>query len=222
MLTAHNIGHVALSASFCFYCIYFLPQIWHNAKAANAQSLSRFLHLLFVFGAACDWVYGAGHHLPWQYRLVTFIFLSLLLVQHIQIRPDGKYPLKDKRYLITSAVVLLTYAAAFLLATVAAHYPTSTLNAFGFISSTCWMAAFIPQLVKNYRRRSGLGISHLFIAITFVTAGLDFIAAVYLRWPLPSLVAPPILAALHALCWLQQRYYRSKARSPSNNSFISS
>jgi len=199
-----TIGQVSLSLSFFVYCIYFLPQIWHNRKAENARSISVWLQLIYVLGYSADWLYGAAAHLEWQYRCVSLIGLLALCYQQWQMRGvGGKY----RNYLLSTIAVLIMVIGSLALSFVNLPLPT---NGLGTISMLCAIFAFVPQLIANYKSKNGQAISHLFIGITLICAVLDMVSAICLSWPWPSWVSPPALFILHIACWFQQRKYREE------------
>jgi uncharacterized protein with PQ loop repeat len=201
----HTIGQLSLSFSFVIYCVYFLPQIWHNRKTENARSISYGLQLIYVLAYSADWLYGAAAQLEWQYRCVTLIGILALSYQQWQMRPaiDDR----DHRYKWCTLAVITMITCSLLLSLFAKqlHFP---INGLGLLSMLGAVFAFVPQLFANYRKKTGQAISHAFIAITLVCASLDMISAICLNWPWPSWVSPPALFTLHVFCWWQQRGYR--------------
>ena len=205
-MNAAPIGQISLSISFFFYCIYFLPQVWHNRKPENVAKISCWLQLLYMLGYSTDWLYGAAAHLEWQYRCVTLIGLVFLCYQQWQMRSN------KRSYLLTLSAVTLMIVLSLGLSLLAVK-SVLLVNGLGTTSMLCAVLSFIPQLIRNYKQKSGQAISHLFISITLICAALDMISAVYLHWPWPSLVSPPALFVLHVACWVQQRHYRGRLSS---------
>lgn len=206
-----SIGHITLNISLFFYVIYFFPQLWRNYKNVSKSSISYGLHGLYCLAAAADWIYGAGFQMNWQYRMVTAIFALALLIQHLQIRPRCTQSNKQSSYRQLTIAMLILTLVALGLSDIGTALPQSVLTSLGYLSSLCWFAAFIPQIIANHQTKNGKALSHLFILITIITAGLDWVSAVALHWATPSLIAPPCLALLHTLCWWQQSHYRKKA-----------
>lgn len=199
------IGEISLSIAFLLYLIYFFPQLWHNHEQEGTLHLSPWLQLLYIIGYCTDWLYGHAANLQWQYRCVTLVGLACLVYQQWQLKPKNSKEMVPYFLFTGAAVVLIT--ASFLFSLLPIEYLPSS-SWVGMISLACFSVAFTPQLIHNYHIKNGAAISHQFILLTVSCATLDFIAAFCLDWPLPSLVAPPVLIALNGLCWLQQRHYR--------------
>jgi hypothetical protein len=216
-MKAELIGQLSLSLSFLFYCLYFLPQIWHNRRPENARTISNWLQLTYVLGYCSDWLYGAAAHLEWQYRCVTLIGILALCYQQWQMRP--RLPSNKAHYRRLSTLVAMMVASALIGSLYLPARQPQMVNSLGTLSMLCSIFAFVPQLVRNYQHKNGQAISHAFIAITLICACLDMVSAIFLHWPWPSLVGPPALFLLHLACWLQQAHYRrpgmAEARSTS-------
>ena len=204
-MDTHIIGEISLSISFFLYILYFLPQLWHNHANKGNPHLSFWLQLIYVLGYSADWIYGYTAHLPWQYRWVTLIGIFALIYQHWQMKPLDIKRIPAYFLLTTAVVTLFTFSFLFSLIPRDQLPPVAWL---GTLSVFCFALAFVPQLIHNHQTRNGAAISHVFIGITIACAVLDFISAICLQWPWPSLVAPPLLITLNAYCWLQQRHFR--------------
>jgi uncharacterized protein with PQ loop repeat len=202
-----SIGQLSLSLSFFVYCLYFLPQIWHNRKPSHARYISRFLQLIYVLGYSADWLYGAAAHLEWQYRCVSLIGIFALSYQQWQMRPPSG---GERSYGLHSFAVASMILTSFVFSLFFTIKGTLATNAFGTISMLCAMFALTPQLIRNYKDKNGLAISHFFIGMTLIGCILDMISAIFLHWPWQSLVSPPILFIIQLSCWWQQRFYRKK------------
>jgi uncharacterized protein with PQ loop repeat len=203
-----HIGNIALNISVITYLLYFLPQLLHNNKN-NTQHLSWGLHILYIGGMCADLVYGFGNHLAFQYKLVSITGLVCLAVQHTQLLRS-----KDNRLSMTLLAVLLVCLAIIpLMFNIKLSH--AQYNIIGMASQFCWWTAFIPQIIKNYRTKNSDALSSIFIALTISCSILDLIAAVCLHWPYPSIISPPIMIALHAICWAQKKSYKTRCRTQS-------
>ena len=210
-----TIGQLSLSLSLAVYLIYFLPQIWYNQKTGNARSVSPWLQLIYVLGYSTDWLYGAAAQLQWQYRCVTLIGILALCFQQWQMRPTSEaHQLNHgkllRNYRFNTTVVVLMILSALTFSHFVTPGKTRSINSLGTMTMLCSILAFAPQLIRNYKNKNGLAISHVFIAITLICAVLDLVSAVCLDWPWPSLVSPPALFTINLSCWLQQRRYRRR------------
>lgn len=206
-------GSISLNISAAIYCIYYIPQLWHNARRRRIAritgtplpTVSWGLHICYVCSVAADLLYGFAMHLPWQYRAVSIIFMLGLIVQQIQLRPCRLQAdsLRSYSFLCIGCAMLL------LLSMLLVIFPPkpSILIAAGYISTVSAWLAFLPQIVRNYQQKHGRALSWYFICLTLLTAVLDFISALCLGWPLPSLIGPPIIFVTHAIALWQYCYW---------------
>lgn len=215
-MTIQTIGHLTLNLSFCLYCIYFLPQILHNRKNNNRHQLSLGLHMLYILGFCADWIYAVGQQMPWQYKTVTAIGLVMMLVQHYQLRPNKTTPHSHKSaYYALTILALMLYAFTVNASTNSHILTRHDLDLVGLLSTICFTCTFFPQILKNYRTRTACGLSNTFIKLTLLVASIDFVSALCLNWPWPSLLSPILLFAIHLGCLSQQHYFQRMAKRSS-------
>lgn len=209
MPNLYLIGQASLDLSTLLYTIFFLPQLFHNAKRRRLSrlrgqalpSVSWALHICYITGTAADLLYGFGEGMPWQYRLVSLSFLTALIVQHIQLRPIERDKQKILAYIKLSLCCLSITLIAILL--LLCHAKPKVLLVAGFISTGGVWLAFLPQLIRNARLKDGRALSQGFILLTLLTAALDMLSAICLHWPLPSLIGPPIIFITHGVALWQ-------------------
>jgi uncharacterized protein with PQ loop repeat len=205
-MNLHSLGEITLSLSTGIYFIWFIPLIWNNFKRKDTAGLSYWMHGLLLFGYIADLMYGFGQNMEWQYRLVTFLGLISLGIQHAQIIRYGLHSRQDAiNILIISilAVGLLIYAGfnIFIIQRSLAFY-----NMTGFISTLCWFSYMLPQIIKNFIRQSTAGLSVSFVVLSILISLLDITSTITLKWAWPSLLESP-LTLVKKLTLLAQVYY---------------
>src|SRR3990167_9795020 len=94
-MTNESVGYITLNLSFILYLIFFVPQLFHNARHSRIQQLSLGMHYVFCTAYLMDLAYGFGRDMQWQYKTVTIVGLASLTVQHFQIYRSG---LADRWY----------------------------------------------------------------------------------------------------------------------------
>lgn len=209
-ITDHEIGQITLSISTCIYLIWFLPQLWLNFKRKNTDGLSLWMHGLLLLGYSADLLYGFGRHMQWQYRVVTIVGLLCLVVQHIQFARFGLHSRSIKNnYIALTILVALVFMYAVLNFTWL-HHDKKYYDMAGFISDSCWMTFLFPQMIKNFKLKSTMGLSHGFVELAILLSILDLISALMLHWDLPSLVNPMVSLLKKSILGLQVLYYRKK------------
>jgi len=85
MITTAMIGAISLNISFVLYLLVYLPQVFHNRKPNHIPSLSLGMHFILYTSYCLDLFYGFSRDLQWQYKTVSVVSLTLLIIQHLQI-----------------------------------------------------------------------------------------------------------------------------------------
>ena len=207
-MTSHTLGEITLSISTVVYFFWFVPQIILNYERKSTKGFSLWMHGLLLIGYTADLLYGFGRHMQWQYRMVTIVGLCFLLIEHCQIaRYDCQTRSQKWQFSILSitVIVLLIYAV---LNFTWFHHGNRYYNIAGFISDMCWMTYIIPQLIKNYQRKSTDGLSHWFVYLSIVLSGLDITSTLALHWAWPSLLSEAITLLKKSILIFQFWYYR--------------
>jgi hypothetical protein len=165
------------------------------------------MHGVLCLGYLSDLIYGFGLGMQWQYRVVTVSGLFSLAIQHYQF---GRYGLHRRTqiliYLLFSAlcVGLLLLIVLFL---VFQSYPRHFYDTMGMMSNGFWLTYALPQIVKNFVRKSTVGLSPYFIAIALFLNLCDTASAWALHWDYPSKVGVGIAWLEDAILLLQVIYY---------------
>ena len=210
MLTHHLIGEITLTISSLVYIVWFLPQLWLNFKRKNTDGLSLWMHGLLLLGYSADLLYGFGRHMQWQYRMVTIIGLFCLFVQHIQFARFGLHSRAIKNnFIFLSVLVVIVFSYAIFNFTFLQH-GKQYYDIAGFVSDGCWMTFLFPQMVKNFRLKSTVGLSNGFVELAILLSFLDMTSALLLHWDLPSLVNPCVSLLKKSVLAFQIAYYRKK------------
>lgn len=202
------IGNVSLNSSFVLYLIVYIPQILHNRKTANIAELSLWLHSLLYVSYLFDLFYGFATHLPWQYKTVSIIGLSLVTVQHLQLI---KFFISHQRHLLLKLsyifLILNCIAMYYFFVISRGALESSTALYFGSIARGCGLLYCLPQILKNKRTKSAKAISLYFVYLNFTLAFLDTISSWCLDWGWPNKLAAPVSMTLMMVIFLQNKKY---------------
>lgn len=214
-MNMHFIGEISLSISSVIYFVWFIPQIWENFRRKSTEGLSLWMHGLLLLGYSIDLMYGFGRHMQWQYCAVTIVGLFFLFIQHYQF---AHYDLKSKteywNYIILSCLVACALLFSILNITVF-HHNKWYYDKAGYVESACYFTYVIPQIIKNYRKKSAVGLSNWFVAFSILLSVLDLISAVTLHWDRPSLLMPSIDMIKKLILVFQIVYYSMRSCSAS-------
>lgn len=206
-MSVHLLGEITLSISSIVYFIWFLPQIVLNFKRKSTEGLSLWMHGLLLLGYSADLLYGFGRHMQWQYRAVTVVGLICLFVQHYQF---ARYGLKTKiardNFIFLSMLVSIVFSYAILNFTLL-HHGKKYYDAAGLVSDLCWMTYVLPQIIKNFVRKSTAGLSVGFVIISLILSGLDITSTFALHWDWPSVVSECVTLLKKSILVFQIIYY---------------
>lgn len=209
--TLSEIGSVSLNISFVIYLIVYIPQIIHNQKVTNLVQLSLWLHLLLYVSYAFDLLYGFSSHLPWQYKTVSVVGLSLVSIQHAQLtRLFINKPLLFQSIGFVCVFIMMAIVIfCFFICYHGTVNPQTTL-VFGSIARFCGFIYCLPQLIKNAYLKTSAAISTPFIYLNLSLALLDTISAWCLDWGWPNKLAAPASIFLMMVMLWQIKHYGSK------------
>lgn len=205
-----TVGHITLRISFFVYLFFFVPQIIHNIKRNSVQGLSFRMHLILFTAFICDFGYGIGRQMEWEYCLVSFIGILSLLLQHSQFKVLNT-ELPKYYYLITVLLILLFGLVAGSLIFDLGNRQFYT--GLGFVATAGWLTYTLPQIHKNFTLKSILGLSLGFILLGLCASLCDTVSAYALDWGLPNKIGAPISSCLKLIILFQFSLY-------SNNKII--
>lgn len=194
------IGLFSLNISFVLHLILYLPQVLHNRRDAHIQYLSINMHLILFFCYFLDIFYGFASNMQWQYRTVSIVGFSLLVIQYTQIiyyliTNGNKHLSRIHTLILASSICCVYYFFANLNGIISV---TETLLA-GYISKGLFIISTIPQIIKNWRVKNKSAISIYFILLSITIACLDTITAWTLNWGWPNKLTSPIMIFMLAM-----------------------
>ena len=195
-----TIGAISLNISFLLYVIHYFPQLIHNQRDGQLQQLSLPFHYLLGFCYLADLNYGYGLGLPWQYRLVSWVGVLCLMVQHLQLTKVYKH-LRSFKWVSC----LLTLMAGMTFYALYTEFSPSYYSAMGYLAHVTGLFFFLPQVIKNYRQPAALSLSISFLLLDWICYLCDNVSAWSLAWPLPSKIgalAGLLLLSILILQWL--------------------
>lgn len=183
------LGHITLWVSFVVYLFFLVPQVVHNFRVKSVQGLSFPMHCILFLAFICDLGYGIGNHMEWQYCTVSVIGVLVLLIQHVQFRilSEGMVP-----YYLLISVVYLVLLGVVLISLGIWSLGQGFYAGLGFVSMIGWLIYALPQIKKNYDRKSTKGLSILFIILGLLASTCDGISAYTLDWGLPNKLGAPL------------------------------
>lgn len=175
------IGNISLNISMVLYLINYIPQIIYNGTQQKISGLSFYFHYLLLLSSLFDLIYGLGAHLPWQYCLVSILYIVYLFIQHVQIKKVLPDP-----YFYYGVYLILTIACGGFIALFFFKQDRTLFIIFGYASQvTGWMCCF-PQIIKNMGTLSALSLSIFYLLLDLFSNICDNISAWTLSWPMPS------------------------------------
>ena len=213
------IGNIALNISFAIYLVLYLPQVIHNFRRRSTDGLSFLMHVILVIGYTADMMYGFGRHMQLQYCLVSIIGLVCLGVQHFQI---GYYDKFSANY-VAASLLLVAWLGYALYAIIGPVLPAHDYINAGYVAWATGVLYTFPQIWKNYRFASTMGVSLLFIVFDIISSSCDSVSAWCLHWDLPSKIGSPIECLLGFVLLIQVYYFkRYLSQSTKNQSVTTS
>lgn len=201
-----NVGCFTLNVSFFLYLIFYCPQLIHNLKEKNLRELSLLMHFILCIATIADLIYGFGRDMQWQYRVVTLVSLIGLTIQHLQICSA----ICNRQTLLMSFI--LGTALIFSIFSVYFNFlPKELAIAAGAIAQVGVFIFTLPQIIKNHRGNTAIGVSIYFVFLTVILNILDTISAWTLNWDWPSKFGSPFALVL-ALVLLRQFWLYKKPK----------
>lgn len=202
------ISTVTLNASLILYFCFYIPQIIHNRALDHIKNFSIIMHLFMYVAYLSDLVYGFSLHLPWQYRAVSIVGLTLIILQHLQLI---RYFCLVRHWIRVYAFLLgLFTTLVFLLYFLQSYQEllsTKTSLFFGALSQLCFLLYNLPQLLKNYALKSTVAMSTTFIYLNLLLSLFDTISAWCLNWGWPNQLGSPFISVLMCIALIQMKKY---------------
>lgn len=204
------LGDVCLNLGFIFYCVLYVPQIFHNHKKQDLDGLSILMHITLYLAYFFDWLYGSLTGLPWQYRLIAALGWIYLTFQQLQLITYYRH---KQRYNLVSLCSVVWVGYGMLFGYTLGHtYHEVLVTSFGCIAQIGFCIALLPQIVKSRQRQSGAAMSLTYIAFTNILSCLDIICAWQLNWGWPNKLGSIGLLCLTLILLLQKKHYKNNNR----------
>ncbi len=205
------IGTTSLNLSFILYLLVYLPQILHNRSMQHALNLSLWMHYILYASYSLDLIYGFSSHLQWQYKTVSIVGLSLLMIQHIQIMYH-RYAKKTDVLLCVQFVFLLITGlfTAYFFIFKKIEISERTTQIIGYLSRAGFLFYTLPQIFKNRVIQSAQAISIQFIYLSLMLSILDMASAWCLNWGWPNKLGSPLTICLMCIMLYQMKKYNSQ------------
>lgn len=211
MITFYMFGTISLNCSFILYLLVYLPQIIHNHQSNHLATLSLGMHFILYLGYFLDLFYGFSSQLPWQYKTVSLVGLTLLTIQHLQI--TYYWWIKKKLFLTSCNLFFLLSTLSFLFYFFKIDSECFTVQStalIGYISRVLFILYSLPQIIKNYRIKYANAITIRFVYLNLALCTFDMVSAWCLNWGWPNKLASPLMFCLMLVLLIQIRTYSSK------------
>lgn len=205
------LGTLSLNSAFLLYCIYYIPQLFHNRYPKHLSQLSWGMHGMLFTAYICDLFYGYAMGFPWQYRVISWVGLICLMIQHLQLikylffktsqfnqanqanQANQVYYTVCKRYSLVLANALLILSILIFINIFFSKYISNSQgitpamqDVLGYIARGCFIGYAFPQILKVRATKNYAGLSVYFIILNLVIAILDTISAWCLQWGWPN------------------------------------
>jgi len=197
MMNAATLGNLTLNLAFVLYLIVYVPQIRHNKNAEHLAELSTSLHMILMASFVLDLAYGFLKPLPWQYRAVSVVALSLLTIQHMQLMrlaQTRRQLALFRRLSFFGLGLILMLAGMFYID--ASVYSNKTIFWIGWISRIGFLSYTLPQIIQNHRLNSAQALSTTYLNLSLFLSLLDLISAWCLDWGWPNKLGTPFTISL--------------------------
>lgn len=191
------LGNITLNISFVLHLILYFPQVLHNRKSKHIQYLSINMHLNLFLSYFLDIFYGFGVRMPWQYKVVSIVGFSLLIIQYIQLifhlNNNGKQNIARVHMLVLAAC---TYCVYYFFKYKHASITMEHVLLAGYISKVSYIISVIPQIIKNWQVKNSDGVNVYFILFSITITSFDTITAWTLDWAWPNKLTSPIMVCM--------------------------
>ncbi|MBI5448281.1 MAG: PQ-loop repeat-containing protein [Gammaproteobacteria bacterium] len=209
MNTLLLVGNISLNISFFLYLILYIPQIIHNRHTEHLLNLSLSMHFLLYTAYLSDLFYGYSSHLPWQYKTVSMVGLSLLIIQHLQLTNHFMKNQKQTKVIFNFLFFIFTLATCYYFFIIQhTELTASTTLIIGSISRAFYLLYCLPQIIKNKILKSANAMSIQFLYLNLSLSILDMISAWCLNWGWPNKISAPVMSLASILMLLQVKKYR--------------
>jgi len=168
--------------------IYFFslwPQIYTNWKTKSAEGLSHRMLYLLAFGSCMSMLYEWFMCLPLAFRIMRPFSLTAVALVIAQAFLYTSKP-QIRRYILLSYAILIGCVAV--LGCVGFMYPTQVGHLVGWIAALVYAFYPIPQVVKNFKRKSTQGLNFAFLTMVFFGNLIEMTAAMLFNLPMQSMV----------------------------------
>ncbi|MGD1997431.1 MAG: PQ-loop repeat-containing protein [Candidatus Dependentiae bacterium] len=167
------------------YVVAIIPQVLLSYRTRSAKGVSQSMVFLRFAAMLMYSVYLHLCQLTLAHRVVMPIYVCMVLFLVYQGYHYEQNERKRHWMRISYSVLALFVSAALVLAW---WYPWTI----GFFIGTCGMSLAwftdLPQVYKNWKSKSTKGFSFFFPSIIGVGATIEFMLALYLQLPLPTIL----------------------------------
>jgi len=188
------------------YVLAALPQAWTNMRLRSTQGLSMLMIFIRFSTGLFYNTYINLCGLPLSYRVMMFLYtlsFSVLVVQGYRYSSQAMQKVLKRGYASIVSLLLISLV-------VALWYPYQV----GYMIGTCAVTASVftdlPQVIKNYRRKTMKGFSFYFATLLGLGAILELCIALWFSLPFPTVFSAARAASYSFVFWAQFFLYRNK------------
>lgn len=187
------------------YAVAAWPQLWTNYKRGSASGLSHWMLYLRVSAVAYYTVYVFLCQLPLPHKILYPICLTSMALLALQTyRYDA---LRSKQRLLVYAYIKFFHIIGGLL--IMGHWhPVFAGMLAGWLAVGYGLLSDMPQIVRNWRRKSTAGFNILFATAIGCGGLFDLTLSIMHRLPLPTLLATGRVSLAFAIYLFQFFIYR--------------
>jgi len=175
-------------------------QVVLNFRLKSTEGLSDLMLVGYFYGFTVYSYYIFLLSFPLAYKIMgslSFMTMLIMIVQRFVYRKQYK---KDKKLLLFFSV---SACMACLLLPYACLYPQLVGNAMGWVNVAIWGLLHLPQVFKNYIRKSVAGLSFGFICLYIIACVLELMVAVLIGLPMQTKVTIVRAIIIYMIFYMQ-------------------
>lgn len=180
-IAAHHFTWVPL----CLYVIAIIPQVLLSYRSGSAKGISQSMVFLRFAAMSIYTVYLQLCHLTLAHRVMMPIYMCMIGFLVYQ----GYHYEKNERKIHWMRVSYAALILFLLVNSILAYWYPWTIGFFlGTVGMSLAWLTDLPQVYKNWKRKSTKGFSFFFPSIIGMGATIEFMLALYLQLPLPTIL----------------------------------
>ncbi|MGD1997430.1 MAG: PQ-loop repeat-containing protein [Candidatus Dependentiae bacterium] len=187
------------------YVLALVPQIIKNYRISGTIGVSFWMVFCRFAGEMAYSQYTHLLGLPLVYRTLipTYTFMLFVLLMQIAYYADTKVKRRSVLFL-TAWVVFLSTCSLVL----SKFYPVQVGNSLGWVAVILLATAQMPQVYKNWQRKTMHGFSLLYTVMMGLGSFIELCYVIYLQLPVQTLASCIRSLTFYSIYWFQFFTYR--------------